>query len=76
MLQAAILTVSSIWEEGMIWEKERILIFSPRSPYRYKSRHPSLGTFETNYKMATSDGERLISTISRKLGTVNSLNML
>ena len=50
----------------MIWEEKKILLFSPRFPHRYKTRRPPLGTFETNYKMATSDGERLISTISRK----------
>ena len=50
----------------MIWGEESILFFSPRFPQRYKTRRPPLGTFETNYKMATSDGERLISTILRK----------
>ena len=50
----------------MIWEEERILFCSPHFPHRYKTRRPPLGTFETNYKMATSDGERLISTISLK----------
>ena len=41
-------------------------IFLPSLPHRYKTRRPPLGTFETNYKMATSDGERLISTITKK----------
>ena len=66
MLQAAILTESSLWlfqlikEEGMICEEVRILFSSPRFPHRYKTRQPPLGTFETNYKMATSDGQRSI----------------
>ena len=50
----------------MTWEEKKNLLFSPRFPYRYKTRRPLLGTLETNYKMATSDCERLISPISRK----------
>ena len=60
------MTISTFGEEGMIWEEKKNLLFSPRFPYRYKTRRPPLGTLETNYKMATSDCERLISTISRK----------
>ena len=38
---------------------------------------PSLGTFESNYKMAASEGERLIGrSYGKKGGTVNSLTML
>ena len=33
----------------------------------------TLGIFETNYKMAATDGECAISTILRKKGTVNSV---
>ena len=82
MLKVAILTESSIWlfqlirEEGMIWEEKKNLLFSPRFPHRYKTRRPPLGTLETNYKMTKWRRTLDLDDLTKKLGIVNSLNLL
>ena len=60
------MTISTNWGGGDDLGGEKKFTFLPSLPLRYRTRRPPLGTLETNYKMATSDGERLISTISRK----------
>ena len=80
MLQAAILTESSLWlfqlirEEGIIWEEERILFFSPRSSHRYKTqRPPSWNQLQNVYQWRWALD---LDDHKEKLGTVNSLNLL